>query len=78
MSFLTSPEIILFSDTIKENPTNFISNLEKCIFLHILIQIATISMYTGRPHKLKDSYKYKILNLNIVQIELQHEHVCLK
>ena len=35
-------------------------------------------MSTGRPHKLKDSYKYKILNLNIVQIELQHEHVCLK
>ena len=64
MSFLTSPEIILFSDTRTENPTNFISNLEKCFFLHILIQKATISMYTGRPHKLKDSYKYKILNLN--------------
>ena len=32
-------------------------------------------MYTGRPpHKLKDSYKYKMLNLNKVQIELQHEH----
>ena len=74
MSFLTSPEIILFSDTRTENPTNFISNLEKRFFLHILIQIATISMYTGRPHKLKDSYKYKILNLNIVQ----HEHVRLK
>ena len=77
MSFFTSLEIILFSDT-KKNPTNFISNFEKCIFLHILIQIETISMSTGRPHKLKDSYKYKILNLNIVQIELQHEHVCLK
>ena len=78
MSFLTSPEIILFSDTRKENPMNFISNFEKCIFLHTLIQIATISMNTGRPHKLKDSYKYKRLNLNIVQIELRHEHVCLK
>ena len=78
MSFLTSPEIILFSDTRKENPTNFISNFEKCIFLHILIQIATISMYTGRPHKLKNSCKYKILNLNKVQIELQHEYVCLE
>ena len=78
MSFLTSPEIILFSDTRKENPTNFISNFEKCIFLHILIQISTVSMSTGGPQKLKDSYKYKILNLNIVQIELQHEHVCLK
>ena len=78
MSFLTSPEIILFSDTRKENLTNFISNFEKCIFLHILIQIAIISMYTGCPHTLKDSYKYKILNLNVVQIELQHEHVCLK
>ena len=78
MTFVTSSEMILFSDTRKENPTNFISNLEKCIFLHILIKIATISMYTGRPHKLKDSYKYKILNLNIVQIELQHKHVCLK
>ena len=78
MSFLTSPEIILFLDTRKENPINFISNFEKCIFLHILIQIATISMYTGRPNKLKDSYKYKILNLNIVQIELQHEHVWLE
>ena len=78
MSFLTSPEMILISDTRKENPTNFISNFEKCIFLHILIQIATISMYTSRPHKLKDSYKYKILNLNIVQIELQHEHVCIR
>ena len=78
MSFLTSPEIILFSDTRKENPINFISKFEKCIFLHILIQIATISMFTGRPHKLRDSYKYKILDLNIVQIELQHEHVCLK
>ena len=64
MSFLTSPEIILFSDTRKENPTNFISNFEKCIFLHIMIQIETISMYTGRLHKLRDSYKYKILNLN--------------
>ena len=49
MTFVTSSEMILFSDTRKENPTNFISNLEKCIFLHILIQIATISMYTGRP-----------------------------
>ena len=78
MSFVTSSEMILFSDTRKENPTNFISKLEKCIFLHILIKIATISMYTGRPHKLKDSYKYKILNLNIVQIELQNKHVCLK
>ena len=78
MSFLTIPEIILFSDTRKENPINFISNFEKCIFLNILIQIATISMFTSRPHKLKDSYKYKILDLNIVQIELQHEHVCLK
>ena len=75
MSFLIAPEIILFSDTRKENSRNFISNFEKCIFLHILIEIATISMYTGRPHKLKNSYKYKILNLNIVQIELQHEHV---
>ena len=37
-----------------------------------------IYMYTGRPHKLRDSYKYKILNLNIVQIELTHEHVCLE
>ena len=74
MTFVTSSEMILFSDTRKENPTNFISKLEKCIFLHILIKIATISMYTGRPHKLKDSYKYKILNLNIVQ----HEHVRLK
>ena len=78
MSFLTSPEIILFSDTTKENPTNFISNFEKYIFLHIIIQKETISMYTGRSHKLKDSYKYKILNLNIVQIELTHEHVCLE
>ena len=78
MSFLTSLEIILFSDTRKENPTNFISNFEKCNFLHILIQIATISMYTGRLHKLKDSYKYKILNPNIAQIELHHGHVCLK
>ena len=78
MSFLTSSEIILFSDTRKENPINFISKFEKCIFLHILIQIATISMFTGRQHKLRDSYKYKILDLNIVQIELQHEHVCLK
>ena len=77
MSFLTSPEIILFSETRKENP-NFISKFEKCIFLHIIIQIETISMYTGRPHKLKDLYKYKILNLNIVQIELTHEHVCLE
>ena len=78
MSFLTSPEIILHSDTRKENPRNFISNFEKYIFLQILIQIATIYMYTSRPHKLKDSYKYKILNLNIVQIELQHEHIYLK
>ena len=78
MSFLPSPEIILFSDTRKENLTNFISNFKKCIFLHILIQIATISMYIGRLHKLKDSYKYKILNLSIVQMELQHEHVRLK
>ena len=78
MSFPAPPEIILFSYTRKENSTNFISNFEKCIFLHILVQIATIFMYTGRPHKLKDSYKYKILNLNKVQIELQHEHVCLK
>ena len=78
MTFLTPPEIILYSDTRKENPTNFISYFEKCIFLHILIQIATISMYTGRPHELKDSYKYKILNLNKVQTELQHGHVCLK
>ena len=37
-----------------------------------------ISMYTGRPHKLKDSYKYKILNLNKVQIKLQHGYVRLK
>ena len=78
MFFLTSPEIILLSGTRKENSKNFISNFEKCIFLHILYQIATISMSTGRPHKLKDSYKYKILNLNIVQIELKNEHVCLK
>ena len=76
MSFLTSPEIILFSDTRKNNPTNLISNFEKCIFLRIIIE--TISMYTGGPHKLKDSYKYKILNLNIVQIEQTHEHVCLE
>ena len=78
MTFLTPPEIILYSDTRKENSTNFISNFEKCIFHHILIQIATISMYTGRPHKLKDSYNYKILNLNKVQMKLQHEHVCLE
>ena len=78
MTFLTPPEKVLYSYTRKENSTNFISNFEKCIFLHILIQIASISMYTGRPHKLKDSYKYKILNLNIVQIELQHEHLCLE
>ena len=70
MSFLTSPEAIYFQTQEKENPINFISNFEKCIFLLILIQIATISMDTGRPHKLKDSYKYKILNLNLVQIEL--------
>ena len=76
MSFLTSHEIILFSDTRKDNPTNLISNFEKCIFLRIIIE--TISMYTGGPHKLKDSYKYKILNLNIVQIEQTHEHVCLE
>ena len=31
-----------------------------------------------RPHKLKDSYNYKILNLNKVQIELPHEYVCLE
>ena len=37
-----------------------------------------ISMYTDRPHKLKDSYNYEILNLNKVQIELQHEHVYKK
>ena len=43
-----------------------------------MIQTATISMYTGRPHKLKNSYKYKILNLSNVHIELQHEHVCLE
>ena len=78
MSCLNSSEIILFSDTRKENSTNCISYFEKSIFLHILIQIATISMYSGRPHILKDSYKYKILNPNKVQIELQHEHVRLK
>ena len=70
MTFLTPPEIILYSDTRKENSTNFISNFEKCIFLHILIQIATISMYRGHPYKPKDSYKYKIFNLNKVQVEL--------
>ena len=78
MTFVTPPEMNLYSDTRKENQTNFISNFEICILLHILILIATISMYTGRPDKLKDSYKYKILNLNKVQIELQHEHVCLE
>ena len=36
MTFLTQPEIILYSDTRKENSTNFIFNFEKCIFLHIL------------------------------------------
>ena len=64
MTFLTPPEIILYSDTRKENSTNFISNFEKCILHYILIQIATISMYTGFLHKLKDLYKYKISNLN--------------
>ena len=78
MTFLTPHGIILYSDTRKKKSTNFISNFEKCIFYHILIQIGTISMYTGRPHKLKDSYDYKTLNLNKVQIQLQHEHICLE
>ena len=33
--FLIPPEIILYSDTRKENSTNFISNFEKLIFLDI-------------------------------------------
>ena len=56
MTVLTPPEILLYSDTRNdENSTNLISNFEKSIFLHILIQIAIIS-YTGRPHKLNDSF----------------------
>ena len=46
MTVLTTPKIILYSATRKENSKNSISNFEKCIFLHILIQIATISMYS--------------------------------
>ena len=61
MTVLTPPQIILYSGTRQENSTSLISDLEKCISPQILIQIATIYMFTGRLHKLKDSYKYKIL-----------------